>query len=115
MSDRELREEAAAALEARRELGPEYEHAVLESFVQRATEMIDRRVDARLAERGADKPLQKRETDSHLPLAIWSLILGSLGSAGLTAGADQGPLSLLILWAGIAVVNVAYARRNRRE
>lgn len=115
MSDREMREEAAAALEARKELGPEYENAVLESFVQRATEMIDRRADARLAERGAGRPPQKRETDPQLPLAIWSLILGFLGSGGLTAGADQGPLSLLILWAGIAAVNFAFALRNRRD
>jgi hypothetical protein len=115
MSDREMREEAAAALEVRRELGPEYEDAVLESFVQRASEMLDRKVDARLAERGAGRPPQKRQAHPHLSLAIWSLIIGFLGSGALTAGAEQGPLSLLILWAGIAAVNFAYAIRNRRE
>ena len=48
----DLHDEATAAYEARKELGPEYERAVLESFVASATESIDQRVDARLAQQG---------------------------------------------------------------
>jgi hypothetical protein len=108
----EFRDEAAAAFEARKELGPDYEHAVLESFVTRATESIDRRVDARLAQYGVGKPPQKRETDNTpLALAICSLIF----AIPLTAisAAMIGYAGMVTVWVGIVAVNIAYAIRRR--
>jgi len=49
------REDLQAALGARRELGPEYEDAVLDSFLERVDKSIEARVDARVAERGGDR------------------------------------------------------------
>jgi hypothetical protein len=121
MTAPDFRKEAAAAYEARKELGPDYEQAVLESFVDRAAETIDRRVNERvaaiLAERGATRAPQKQEPqpDNHLPLAIWSLFFGVGGSIGLTAGAGLGAEGPFIVWLGIAAVNLAYARRRRPD
>jgi hypothetical protein len=53
MSNPELpREELAAVVEARRELGKEYEPALVESFIDRLDQVIDARIRAGLAERG---------------------------------------------------------------
>ena len=42
------RDELSAAVEARRELGPESERAVIDSFLARVEATIDERVDERL-------------------------------------------------------------------
>ncbi|MDH2387838.1 hypothetical protein QCN29_03340 [Streptomyces sp. HNM0663] len=57
----DLHDEATAAYEARKELGPDYERAVLESFVANATESIGQRVDARLTQQGICKVPQKQQ------------------------------------------------------
>jgi hypothetical protein len=119
MTDPDLRKEAAAAYETRKELGPEYEQAVLDSFVDRAAETLDRRVNERveaiLSEReGAKTPRkQERQIDSHLPLAIFSVFFGVGGSIGVTAGAGMGGEGPFLIWLGIAAVNFAYALRRR--
>lgn len=115
MAAPEFREEAAAAYQARKELGPEYEDAVLESFVDRAAETIDKRVQAQLAEHGVGRTPQPRQggEDGQLPLAFFSVFFGVGGSIGLTAGADAEPVVLFIMWAGIVLVNAAYAGRKK--
>jgi hypothetical protein len=114
MSVPEFRQEAAAAFEARKELGPDYERAIVDSFVAGAAASIREQVDARLAEHGVGRTPQKRQAgDPQFRLAIWSLVIGFFGSGGLTAGANQGPLALVVLWAGIAAVNFAFALRQR--
>jgi cytochrome P450 len=109
----EFREEAAAAFEARRELGSEYEHAVLESFVERAEQAIDRRVDARLARYGVGKPPEPKakHDSSHLTLAICSLVFG-IPLTAISAGIVGLP-GLILVWTGIVLVNFAYAIRKQ--
>lgn len=97
------------ALEARRELGPEYERHVIDSFVER----IERRVDERLRE-------AKRPADHHprpipllLPLGSLGIGIGATGaSLGPTNGGAGGIAVAIIAWIAIALVNVAYALRR---
>jgi hypothetical protein len=114
--------EASAAYEARRELGPEYEHAVLESFIANATESIDRQVDARLAQHGVVAAPQKQAKEpqpdnSHVAVPVFSLVFGVIGSIWLTAGAHAESDAVFAMWLGITLVNIVFARmlRNTRR
>ncbi len=104
------REELAAALAARRELGTEYEPALVESFLDRVDQTIDRRIQARLAEQASQAPPG--------PTAQFWLGITSVG-AGIPitaiAGGTNGLSGLLVAWGGIAVVNLAYAIGTRRR
>jgi hypothetical protein len=110
MTDRETRRsELRAAVEARRELGPEYEGALVESFLERLDRDIDRRIDARATE----APQRRRpSSDPSLPLALGSLGMG-IPISGI-AGGTGGIGGLLVAWGGIAAVNIAYAWGRRR-
>ncbi|TDO35622.1 hypothetical protein EV643_12233 [Kribbella sp. VKM Ac-2527] len=63
----DFRNDASAAYEVSKELGPEYERAVLESFVANATESINQQVDARLAQHGVGPAMQ--QAPSQLPMS----------------------------------------------
>jgi len=108
----ELRDEISVAYEARRELGPEYEHAVLESFAAGAAEAIDRRVDARLAERA---PEARQPDNSYVAVPVFSLLFGVGGSIWLTAGAGADSDSVFAMWLGIVLLNIAFGRMYRRS
>jgi hypothetical protein len=101
-------DEVRAAAEIHRELGPEYDNAVVESFLERLGPEIDARVDTRVAqelEAGAGQP----RTPS-VKLAITSMALG-IPLTGIVAGGDHPDdlIGVLIIWLAIAVINVAYA------
>lgn len=108
-------DEFRAAAEVHRELGPEYDKAVVESFLERLGPEIDARVDARVAQErqaGAGQP--------HAPsmkLAITSMALGIPLTAIVTSsGANPAGLAgVLIVWLAIAIINVAYAISCRRS
>lgn len=103
-----------AALDARRELGPEYEGALVEGFLERLDEAVDARVDTRLAQRGADRPPARRGMDgSQLALAIVTTALG-VPLSGITMALGDGILAFVIVWAGIVLVNLAGALSRRR-
>lgn len=110
------RDELRAALQARRELGEEYEPALVESFLDRLDAGIAARVkaevDARVAER---PPAGKSGSDPGMTLALGSLGIG-IPLTAIAAG-NAGLLGLLLAWAGIVAVNMAYAisRRNPRR
>ena len=103
------REEAAAALAARRELGDEMEPAVVDAFADRVERAIDARIDARLSPRNRGRVGGVGDADK---LAV-GLALGSLGIAipltAIAAG-TVGLVAVIIVWIGIVAVNVAYAR-----
>jgi hypothetical protein len=114
--------EASAAYEARKDLGPEYEHAVLESFIANATESIGRQVDARLAQHGVIAAPQQQGKEpqpdnSHVAVPVFSLIFGVIGSIWLTAGAHAESDAVFAMWLGITLVNIVFARmlRNSRR
>jgi hypothetical protein len=104
-------EEWSATLGARRELGPEYEEAFVENFVERVSAEIDTRVDARLAEVTRSLPLGARRRGGTF-MALASITLG----IPLTAIAGHfGHLAgLAVAWGGIVLVNAAHAWRPRR-
>ncbi|MFJ3824871.1 hypothetical protein [Streptomyces nodosus] len=93
------------------------ESALVELFVERLGDRIDDRVAAsfdelcteRLAEPGPLQQALSRERRTGLIVVCTSLVLGSL----TTILASGGPTALLILWTGLAVLNLAYFFRPR--
>jgi hypothetical protein len=91
------REEASAALAARRELGPDYEDAVVDAFVDK----VERRLEERM------KHPARRDDPPHLavPLGSLALAIPLLGVAGGTAGLA----GVIVVSIAIVLVNFAYA------
>ncbi len=106
-------DEIRAAAETHRELGPEYQSAVIESFLDKVGREIDARVDARVAmSQPIFRPDLTPRSSGHgrggaLALAIVSLGVG-IPLTGITEGTHTGLAALAIIWLAIAVINVAY-------
>jgi hypothetical protein len=99
------RQDVESALEARRELGPEYDSHVIDSFLEK----IDARIDERLK---ASQPPERRPIPLILPLGSLGIGIGATGAAlGPTHGGAGGIIVAIIAWIAIAIVNLAYARR----
>ena len=115
-------QEIAAALAARRELGPEYEHEIAASLADRMQRRIDSEVLARTgAAAAADLPKRGEESDvADAVTARWTA-LGSLAAGTVVTISCSGPGSesvvVPIAWVGIMVINVAVnlGRRRRRS
>jgi len=104
------RDELAAALEARRELGPDAERAVIDSFLRRVEATIDERVDQRLAARGKAQPPSGAPRGT-IPLALGSMGIG-IAVTGASSGLDQGGMLVAIVaWIAIAVINIVHITR----
>lgn len=99
-------EELRAAIEARKELGPDYEPQVVDSFLER----IEKRLEAR-----QDSHLQIHPHPSVTPIALGSIALGIPITAVALSNAQGagGIVVAIIAWIAIAIVNVAYALRRR--
>jgi hypothetical protein len=119
------REEISASVAARRELGPDYDEALAEGLVERIGEEIDKRVDARLRAMGQqpapgglpDSPPAycARGGGSGFAIALVSLIFGTGATSvvlGNTGNAVVQAVLVVLIWAAIAVINVANARRR---
>lgn len=122
--DQMAREEISAATAAHRELGPGYDQAVAEGLAERLGSEIDKRVDARLAYRSPAAPTSR---PSWVPVVIGagSMVCG-VAATGIVLFATatningrfhntvDGAQILLValIWAVIAIVNIAYARRR---
>jgi hypothetical protein len=94
------KDELASALEARRELGPDYEDAIVEAFVEK----VERRLDKRLK----DAPGEGEPPAIVVPLASLGLAIPLLGIAGGTGGLA----GIVAVCMAIVLVNVAYALRR---
>ncbi|MEU6538287.1 hypothetical protein [Streptomyces sp. NPDC047000] len=118
--DAELKKELNATLQARRELGDEYESALVDSFLEKVDQRIDgaveRRVRRQLAEqqmhiaRGSRAP---RPTDSwgeRFGFGIVSLVL-AIPLSAIGGGVAHLP-GLIVVWMGIVGVNVVQAARS---
>lgn len=101
-------------LEVRRELGPDYEPALVDSFVERIDDAIEARVDARLAQRARVEDAEGRRQKHQLALGLVSLGTGIPITAVAGALGDGLP-GVLVAWAGIAAVNLAHALRGNRR
>ncbi|MFF5704444.1 hypothetical protein ACFY7H_18360 [Streptomyces sp. NPDC012794] len=111
----ELKKELAATLEARRELGPEYEAALVESFVDKVDTQVRRRLAEERLRRERGGPGSGGTPVSafgeRFGFAIVTLVLAvPLSAIAIT----QGTGGLVVAWAGILGVNLAHAGRARR-
>jgi hypothetical protein len=118
----EVRADLDAALAARRELGPEYESALVDSFLARVDAQLDARIEQRVAERLAEYPREEFRGGRHSwagsgsRLHVTSLVL-AIPLTGIGLGVAHGA-GTLVAWAGIVSVNLAAAlgrRFDRRE
>jgi hypothetical protein len=122
--DSRTREDIAAASAVHRELGPGYEDAVAESLVERIGAEVDKRVDARLAQRGGPPPAPSSAVAPAVParsqwapvtLALGSMVAGILATlaAAKNISAPSGDVfAILFIWIAIVVINIAYSRRR---
>jgi hypothetical protein len=106
-------DEIRAAAETHRELPPEYQTAVIDSFLSKVDREIDARVDARMASYGPGRI----RSGSHSPafFVLATLIFGIPLSA-IAVAAGQHPAGfwgLLVVWVGIVAINLAYISRHR--
>jgi hypothetical protein len=111
-------EELRAAAEVHRELGPAYRDAVVDSFLDKVGREIDARVDARLTRDQPAVRQQRAAGDHSFALAIMSLLAGiPITAIVVAAGHNNSGAAefggLLLVWAAITVINVAYALHNR--
>ncbi|MEU4509542.1 hypothetical protein AB0G05_08620 [Nonomuraea wenchangensis] len=117
--ERPLHEDLKATLDARRDLGPDYEKALVESFADRLDETIAGRVRAELAAQGAGPEMYGPRPKAKSPgSAMTPIVLGSLGiGVPLTAIAagQAGLLGLAIAWLAIVIINVAAASAIMRR
>ncbi|MEU8973067.1 hypothetical protein AB0D11_28060 [Streptomyces monashensis] len=121
--DVDLRKDLDATVRARRELGEDYDAALLDSFLEKAERRIDdivgRRVQRHLAEqrmasaRGARQPKDADTWVERFGFAIISLVL----AIPLTAvcGGIAGTTGTIAAWVGIVGVNFAQAVRLNPE
>ncbi|MFF3752908.1 hypothetical protein ACFYYH_20980 [Streptomyces sp. NPDC002018] len=119
--DPELKKELNATLQARHELGAEYEPALVESFLekveQRLDGVVDRRVRRELAERqmaaarDARTPSPVEGFGERFGFGVVSLILAIPLSAIAVVNADFK--GLVVCWLGIFGVNAVHASRGR--
>ncbi|MFE3453875.1 hypothetical protein ACFXJ8_33610 [Nonomuraea sp. NPDC059194] len=111
-------DELRAAVAARRDLGPDFEDSIIESFLDKMGKEVDRRVDERMV---ADAGVARRElkqqqstTGMRLALAIVSIVMGTIATVALTVG-DAGLLTYLVVWGGVVLVNLAFSVGSSRR
>jgi hypothetical protein len=115
MGDEELKKDLGAVLEARKDLGTDYESALVESFLAKVDARLDGQVEKRVRRELAEQTMDHhRSVRTKKPRKGNSGLLAaaSLGCAiPLSAiGATQAGLAgLLITWVGVVGVNVANA------
>ena len=115
-------DEIAAALAARRELGPDYEDAIAASLAEKVEREIAARVEAgripaKREER--ERPVRGHDTEASSARAATFLgaasLIAGIPVTGIVAGTSHGNVAAIgIAWAGIALVNWAAAFGRRR-
>lgn len=118
--DADLKKELDATLQARRELGEEYESALVDSFLEKVDQRIDGAVERRMRRQLAEQQMQiARGSRSPKPTDTWgerfgfgivSLVLAiPLSAIGGAVGHLPG---LIATWVGIVGVNAVQAART---
>ena len=112
MGDEQIgRDDVEALLAVRRELGPSYDAALVDSFAERIERTVAERVDAQLSDRRAAESAVVQGGPRQLALGIVSLVAAIPISV---VSAVQGELLILIVcWTGIVLVNMAHAMQGR--
>ncbi|MET9321800.1 hypothetical protein ABZX75_16645 [Streptomyces sp. NPDC003038] len=114
----DLKKELDATMDARRELGPEYEAALVDSFVEKVDTQLRRRLaeERLLAARGGPgrRPgLPDAGFGERFGFAAVTLVLAIPLSA--IGAAHEGLTGLLVAWAGILGVNFIHATKRLRR
>ncbi|MEE1755935.1 hypothetical protein [Streptomyces sp. SP18CS02] len=121
--DSELGKELDATLQARRELGTEYESALIESFLEKLERRLDGAVDRRVRRQVAEqqmvvarggRPAVGRDGENfgeRFGFAVVSLVLAVPLTAIATGAA--GFRGLVVTWLGVIGVNAVHAARGR--
>lgn len=118
--DPELRKELDATLQARAELGPEYESALVDSFLEKVERHLDSTLDRRVRRHLAEqRTAVVRETRTPPVMGTFgerfgfgalSLLLAiPLSAIGVAKAGIDG---LVVAWAGIVGVNAMHAARG---
>jgi len=109
-------EELSSTLAARKELGPEYDRALVEGFLSRVERAIDERVDRRLhGHAGASFSLRPVRAEPRprrsrlLPLGSIVLAIPITAVAGSNFHGADGVVVMVVSWVGIVAVNAAHA------
>ncbi|MET9593724.1 hypothetical protein ABZY45_22790 [Streptomyces sp. NPDC006516] len=117
----ELRRELDATLQARAELGPEYESALIDSFLEKVEQRLDGTLDRRMrrslaeqrtttARGGAEPARPGGGFGERFGFAAVSLVLAiPLSAIGV---ANAGIEGLVVAWLGIFGVNAVHAART---
>ncbi len=117
-------DEIRAAAETHSELGPEYQSAVIESFLDKVGREIDARVDARLGYRPSPPQQPMAPYQAQVPALVQhpnrgAFALGIVSAAlgipltGIVAGTHAGIVAMIVVWLGLVAINVAYALHDR--
>ncbi|MGW0391926.1 hypothetical protein ACWDYJ_13750 [Streptomyces sp. NPDC003042] len=113
----DLKKELDATIEARRELGPEYESALVDSFVEKVDTQVRRRLaeERLLTARGGPPAAGSAVGDfgERFGFAVVTLILAIPLSAIAAAHAELS--GLLVAWGGILGVNFIHAAKGLRR
>lgn len=112
------RSEIEALLATRRELGEEYDAALVESFADRIERAVDQRISGEVARRSHADAAVRSAGPRQLALGIVSVGVGIPITAINLAVPEDAPTSLIgliVSWGGIAAVNFAHAVQSRRR
>jgi hypothetical protein len=109
-------DEIRAAAETHRELPPEYQSAVIESFLSKVDREIDARVDARIAGYGSGRPrLARSRTPAFFVLAT---LMAGIPLSAIAVAAGQHPAGfwgLLVVWISIVAIDIVYIGRHQPD
>ncbi|GGS49019.1 MULTISPECIES: hypothetical protein [Streptomyces] len=118
-SDPGLGKDLDATVRARRELGDDYDSALVESFLEKVEQRIDGIVDRRVRRQLAERQMATARENRHpKPADSWTerygfalitLVLAIPLSA--IAGAFAGLAGMVVTWLGIVGVNAVQAAR----
>lgn len=111
------RDDAEAALAARRDLGKDYEPAIVESFVEQLDEIIKKRVAEEVEQRGESAKLAKEQRKAESERSGQSLALAIVSMAlaiPLTAIASEMSTAMVALvWVAIVLINITFTIGRR--
>ncbi|MBU6532147.1 hypothetical protein ACFUIW_13915 [Streptomyces sp. NPDC057245] len=118
--DADFKKELDATLQTRRELGEEYESALVDSFLEKVDQRIDGAVERRVRRQFAEHRMTAaRDSRSPRPVdsfgerfgfGIVSLVL-AIPLSAIGGGVGHLP-GLLVTWAGVVGVNVVQVART---
>jgi hypothetical protein len=105
------REDVEALLEVRRELGPSYDAALVDSFADRIEKAVAERVDTQIAQHGARQASVAGAGGRQLALGIVSVVAAI--PVSIVLGVTGNFPALLVAWLGIVLVNMAHGLQSR--